>query len=170
LRTCNKSVLASFGASRSVARTLRASTVPNARRAAKPESKYKRQGAHEPAVFFCDLLDAHGVKPQKVLRKAGLAGADWDEPTSVKALSSAAQKYFPRSVPSDSDPDVDADDDDDAAAAAFDSDDSDWFSFAFVGSAQGLSFSLFMVPPDSYVEGTSLTTSLRYQDSRLEIS
>jgi hypothetical protein len=165
-------VLASFGASRSVARTLRASTVPNARRAAKPESKYKRQGAHEPAVFFCDLLDAHGVKPQKVLNKAGLAGDDWDEPASVKALSSAAQNTSPaRSLvtvtlmlmqmpmmmtmplPLPLTLMIVTE-----------------FSFAFVGSAQGLSFSLFMFPPDSYVEGTSLTTSLRYQDSRLEIS
>jgi hypothetical protein len=62
---------------------------------AKPESKYKRQGAHEPAVFFGDLLDAHGVKPEKVLRKAGLAGADWDEPASVKALFAAAQNTSP---------------------------------------------------------------------------
>jgi uncharacterized membrane protein YgaE (UPF0421/DUF939 family) len=44
------------------------------------------------------------------------------------------------------------------------------FLFAFVGSLQGLFFSLFMFPLASYVEGTSLTTSLRYQDSRLEIS
>jgi hypothetical protein len=31
-------------------------------------------------------------------------------------------------------------------------------------------FFLFMFPLASYVEGMSLTTSLRYQDSRLEIS
>ena len=36
------------------------------------------------------------------------------------------------------------------------------------GSVQGLFVSMF--PPASYVEGTSLTTSLRYQDSCLEIS
>jgi hypothetical protein len=40
------------------------------------------------------------------------------------------------------------------------------FLFAFVGSVQGLFFFLFMFPPASYVEGTSLTTSLCYQDSR----
>jgi uncharacterized membrane protein YgaE (UPF0421/DUF939 family) len=44
------------------------------------------------------------------------------------------------------------------------------FLFAFVGSVQGLFFFLFMFPPASYVEGKSLTTSFRYQDSRLEIS
>jgi hypothetical protein len=37
------------------------------------------------------------------------------------------------------------------------------FLFAFVGSVQGLFFFLFMFPPASYVEGTSLTTSLDYQ-------
>jgi hypothetical protein len=44
------------------------------------------------------------------------------------------------------------------------------FLLAFVGSVQGLFFFLYLFPPASYVEGTSLTTSLRYQDSRLEIS
>jgi hypothetical protein len=64
--------------------------------------------------------------PAKVLRRTGLAGSDWDESASVKALFAAAQKYFPRSVPSDSDPDIDADADaDDYAAVASDSDDSD---------------------------------------------
>jgi len=33
-----------------------------------PYNKYKRQGAHEPSVFYCTMLDAHGVKPEKVLR------------------------------------------------------------------------------------------------------
>jgi hypothetical protein len=44
------------------------------------------------------------------------------------------------------------------------------FLFAFVGIVKGLFFFLFMSPLASYVEGTSLTTSLQYQDSRLEIS
>jgi len=50
--------------------------------------------------------------------------------------------------------------------------DSDWlksFSMLFVGSVQGLfscfSFSLRSLPV-SHVEGSSLTTSLRYQDLR----
>jgi hypothetical protein len=41
----------------------------------------------------------------------------------------------------------------------------------FVGSVQGyldlVSLFLFSLSPPFYVEGTSLTTSLRYQDSRL---
>ena len=39
------------------------------------------------------------------------------------------------------------------------------FLFAFVGSALGLFFIFFLFPLASYVEGTSLTTSLCYQDS-----
>ena len=44
------------------------------------------------------------------------------------------------------------------------------FSFSFVGSVQGLFVLSLCFPPVFYVEGTSLTTSFRYQDSRLEIS
>ena len=51
-----------------------------------------------------------------VLRRAGLAGADWNEPAAVTALFMAAQKYFPGSVHSDTDTD-----DDYAAAAASES-------------------------------------------------
>jgi hypothetical protein len=56
-------------------------------------------------------------------------------------------KYWPRTLRSDSNDDSDAD-----------------------VYAAGAASVLFMFPPASYVEGTSLTTSLRYQDSRLEIS
>jgi hypothetical protein len=83
----------------SVAQTLRATprTSP-----AKPNIKYLRQGAHGPepynkytrpcaqeggpAAYLCTYLDNHGVKPEKVLKKAGLAGADLDDPASVNAL------------------------------------------------------------------------------------
>jgi hypothetical protein len=81
----------------------------------------------------------------------------------------ASTKFWPRTVRSDSDAYADSDADDYAARAAA-SDDSDCVSFAFVGSIQGLCFFLFIFPLASYVEGMSLTTSLRYQDSRLEIS
>jgi hypothetical protein len=55
---------------------------------AKPEkyNRYKWQGAHEPAVFFCNTLEEHGVRPEKVLRQA-LAGHDWGEPASEKPTS-----------------------------------------------------------------------------------
>jgi hypothetical protein len=49
----------------------------------------------------------HGDKPETVLRRAGLADADWIEPAAVTALFMAAQKHFPRSVPSDTDYDDD---------------------------------------------------------------
>jgi hypothetical protein len=67
-------------------------------------------------------LDDHGVKPEKVLKKAGLADTDWDNPDSVHALYAASTKFWPRTLRSDSDADSDADDY--AAGAASDSDDS----------------------------------------------
>jgi hypothetical protein len=89
----------------------------------KPEkyNKYKHQGGHEHVVLFCNTLDQHGDKPEKVLRRACLAGADWNEPAAVTALFMAAQKHFPSSVPSDTDDDDDTDYD---AAAVYESDDS----------------------------------------------
>jgi hypothetical protein len=41
------------------------------------------------------------------------------------------------------------------------------YLFVLVGSVQGIFFLLLSVPQVSYAEGTSLTTSPRYQDSRL---
>ena len=81
-------------------------------------NKYKRQGGNELAAFLCSTLEKHGEQSGKVLCRAGLAGAEWNEPASVTALFMAAQKYFPGSIPSDTDPD-----DDYAAAAASESDD-----------------------------------------------
>jgi len=72
-------------------------------------------------VLFCDTLDRHGDTPEKVLHRAGLAGADWNEPPAVAALFMATQNHFPSSVPSNTDDDDDTDYD---AAAAYESDDS----------------------------------------------
>jgi hypothetical protein len=83
-------------------------------------NKYKHQGGNELAAFLCNTLEKHGDQPGKVLRRAGLAGAEWNEPASVTALFMAAQKHFPRSVPSDTDDDDDTDYD---VAAAYESDD-----------------------------------------------
>ena len=85
----------------------------------KPD-KYKDEGANNLAAFLCNTLEEHGDKPDKVLRRAGLAGAEWSEPASVTALFMAAQKHFPKSVPSDTDDDNDTDYD---VAAAYESDD-----------------------------------------------
>jgi hypothetical protein len=38
--------------------------------------------------------DPSGEQPGKVLRRAGLAGAEWNEPASVTALFMAAQKHI----------------------------------------------------------------------------
>ena len=65
------------------------------------------------------------LKAEKVLERAGLAGADWDDPASVNALFVASTKFWPRTARSDSDADADADADDYAAGAAYASDDSD---------------------------------------------
>jgi hypothetical protein len=45
-----------------------------------PYNKHTRKGAQEggPSAFFCNFLEDHGVSPTKLLRKAGLAHADWD--------------------------------------------------------------------------------------------
>jgi hypothetical protein len=89
-------------------------------------NKYTRQGAQDggPAAYLCTYLDNHGVKPEKVLKKDGLAGADWDDPASVNTLYVASTKFWPRTVGSDSDADAYSDADDYAAGAAA-SDDSD---------------------------------------------
>ena len=72
-------------------------------------NKYKHQGGNELAAFLCNTLEKHGEQPGKVLRRAGLAGDEWNEPASVTALFMAAQKHFPSSVPSDTDDDYDTD-------------------------------------------------------------
>jgi hypothetical protein len=81
-------------------------------------NKYKHQGGHGHGVHLCNTLEQHGVRHEKVLHRAGLAGDGWNEPDS--ALFMAAQPYFPSSVPSDTDTD-----DDYAAVAASDSDNPD---------------------------------------------
>jgi hypothetical protein len=86
-------------------------------------TKYKHQGDHQHVVLFCDPLDQHGVKPEKVFKRDGLAGTDWNDPASVNALIYVAStKFWPRTVRSDSDADSDADD---YAAGAAASDASD---------------------------------------------
>jgi hypothetical protein len=108
---------------------------------AKPDIKYLCQGVHGPdpynkytchgaqnggpAAYLCTYLDNHGVKPENVVKKAGLAGPEWDDPASVNTLYVASTKFWPCTVRSDSDADADSDADDYAAGAASASDDSD---------------------------------------------
>jgi hypothetical protein len=85
--------------------------------------------------MLCNTLEENGVQPEKVLRKAGLAGAEWNAPATVTALFAATHPYFTESVPCDSD----TDQDDDSA-----SDYNSSLSLLFMGSVQGL-FSFFSV-------------------------
>jgi hypothetical protein len=62
LSTSNPSVLANFGSPRS--HTL----------------------IHLTAAFLCNTLEKHGEQPGKVLCRACLAGAEWNEPASVTSL------------------------------------------------------------------------------------
>ena len=43
------------------------------------------------------------LKAEKVLERAGLAGADWDDPASVNTLYVASTKFWPHTVRSDRD-------------------------------------------------------------------
>jgi hypothetical protein len=74
------------------------------------------------AALWSEFSDAITIfdKPEKVLKKAGLAGADWDNPDSVHALYAASTKFWPRTLRSDSDADSNAY----AVCADSDSDDS----------------------------------------------
>ena len=49
------------------------------------------------------------LKAEKVLERAGLAGADWDDPASVNTLYVASTKFWPHTVRSDRDADADSD-------------------------------------------------------------
>jgi hypothetical protein len=73
------------------------------------------------SAYLCNFLDDHGVKPAKVLKKAGLrneAPADWHSGDAVRALYTASLPFMPQSLYSDSE----AASDDDASVAIVDSD------------------------------------------------
>ena len=119
----------------------RSDRAPTCTSPAKPGIKYLRQGAHGPepynrytrqgvqdggpAAYLCNYLDNHGVNPEKVLKRTGLAGAECDDPASVNALYETSTKFWTRTVRSDSDADADSEADAYAAGATSESDDSD---------------------------------------------
>ena len=73
------------------------------------------------SAYLCNFLDDHGVKPAKVLKKAGLRNespADWHSGDAVRALYTASLPFMPQSLYSDSE----AASDDDASVAIVDSD------------------------------------------------
>ena len=89
--------------------------------ALEPYNKSTRPKTGDVAAFFCHFLGDHDVNPEKVLKKADLVGADWDDPDSVPALYKATTKFLPRMLRSDGAADSAVDDS--AAGAASDSDD-----------------------------------------------
>ena len=128
-------MLANSGAAQTVWRiidpTPHTSTVPRdktdikhlrqSQNALEPYTKSTRPKAGDVAAFFCHFLGDHDVNPEKVLKKADLVGADWDDPDSVPALYKATTKFLPRMLRSDGAADSAVDDS--AAGAASDSDD-----------------------------------------------
>jgi hypothetical protein len=70
-------------------------------------NKYKHLGVNPHVAMLCNTLEDNGVRPEKVLRKAGLTGAEWNAPAAVTTLFTAAHPYFTDSVPCDSDTDQD---------------------------------------------------------------
>jgi hypothetical protein len=77
------------------------------------------------SVFLCNFLDDHGVKPVKVLKKAGLrheTQTDWHSGDAVHALyNMASQRFMSQTLHTDSETDSD-DDGSDAHPALVDSD------------------------------------------------
>jgi hypothetical protein len=57
------------------------------------------------SAYLCNFLDDHGVKPVKVLKKAGLrheTQADWHSGDAVHALYMASQLFMPQTLHTDS--------------------------------------------------------------------
>jgi hypothetical protein len=57
------------------------------------------------SAYLCNFLDDHGVKPAKVLKKAGLRNenpADWHSDDAVRALYTASLPFMPQSLYTDS--------------------------------------------------------------------
>jgi hypothetical protein len=71
------------------------------------------------SAFLCNFLDNHGVKPVKVLKKAGLrheTPADWQSGATVHALYVASQQFMPQTLHTDSEAASDDDASDDQPA------------------------------------------------------
>jgi hypothetical protein len=63
--------------------------------ALEPYNKSTRPKAGDVTAFFCHFLGDHGDNPEKVLKKAGLEGDDWEDPDSVPALYKASTQFLP---------------------------------------------------------------------------
>ena len=68
-------------------------------------NKTRPQPGDGVSTFLCNLLDDHGVKSVKVLKKAGLrheTPADWHIGDAVHALYMASQRLMPQTLHTDS--------------------------------------------------------------------
>ena len=123
-------------------------------------NKYKHQGANPHVAMLCNTLEDNGVRPEKVLRKAGLAGAEWNAPAAVTTssrpptLTSRTRSLATVTRTKTMTPHLTT-----TANSLFCLWEAYRVSFLFSLSV----YFLFMLPLVSYVEGTSLYTSLRYQ-------
>ena len=121
-------------------------------------NKYKHQGANPHVAMLCNTLEDNGVRPEKVLRKTVLAGAEWllqlSPPSSRPlTLTSRTRSLATVTRTKTMTPHLTT-----TANSLFCLWEAYRVSFLFSLSV----FFLFMLPLVSYVEGTSLYTSLRY--------
>jgi hypothetical protein len=68
-------------------------------------NKTRPQPGDGVSAFLCNFLDDHGVKPVKVLKKAGLrheTPADWHSGDAVHALYEASPRFMPQTLHTDS--------------------------------------------------------------------
>ena len=91
-------------------------------------NKTRPQPGDGVSAFLCKVLDDHGVKPVKFLKKAGLrheTQADWHSGDAVHALYMASQRFMPQTLHTDSEgASDDADFDEQPALVDSDSDNS----------------------------------------------
>jgi hypothetical protein len=142
-------------------------------------NKARPQTGDGVSAFLCNFLDDHGVKTVKVLKRADLrheTQADWHSGDAVHALYMASQRFMSQTLHTDSET---ASDDDVSDEQPDHSPLSLILTLTLVRPASFLLplwgayrdcfhvfLSLCVFPPASHVEGSSLTTSLRYQDLR----
>ena len=71
------------------------------------------------SAYLCNFLDENGVKPLRVLKKAGLrheTDADWHSADAVQALYMASHRFMSQTLNTDSEAASDADDSDEQPA------------------------------------------------------
>ena len=85
----------------------------------KPSSNHQVKHLMSPLPICGTFLDINGVKPLRVLKKAGLrheTDADWHSADAVQALYMASHRFMPQTLNTDSEAASDADDSDEQPA------------------------------------------------------